>query len=116
MFKNKSYNLNLIFQALADPTRRAILKNISRQDRSVTELSAPFDMSLAAVSKHLKVLERARLIHRTKSGRRHHCRLNAEALKTAEVWIADYRKFWEGRLDSLGRFLQQSSKQNKENR
>lgn len=101
-----TYDLNLIFQALCDPTRRSILKNVSVHDRTVMELAKPYRMSLAAVSKHLKVLERAQLIQREKRGSFSHVKLNAEALMSAEQWIADYRQFWENRLDLLKNYLE----------
>lgn len=104
------YDLNLIFQALGDPTRRSILRNVSRRERTVMEVAKPFHMSLAAVSKHLKVLERAKLIHREKRGSFSHVQLNAEALRNAQRWIDDYRQFWEMRLDSLKDYLEKDSK------
>src|ERR1700737_543674 len=99
MVESRAYKLDLIFQALADPTRRAILKNLSRRERGITELAKPFPMSLAAVSKHVRVLERARLIHRRREGSFSYLSLNGEAMLTADRWIEHYRKFWEGRLD-----------------
>src|SRR5262249_13385905 len=105
MVESSAYSLDLIFQALADPTRRAILKSVSRRERTVTELAKPFRMSLAAVSKHLKTLGRAKLINRRKRGSFYYVSLNAEALMTAEQWIAHYEKFWKARLDSLSRVL-----------
>src|SRR5262245_14050813 len=110
MVESTTYSLDLIFQALADPTRRAILKSVSRRERTVTELAKPFRMSLAAVSKHLKVLDRAKLIHRRKRGSFYYVRLNAEALMTAEEWIAHYQKFWEARLGSLSSMLEKGLK------
>lgn len=105
-----SYDLNLIFQALGDPTRRSILRNVSTRERTVMELAKPFHMSLAAVSKHLKVLERAKLIRREKRGSFSHVHLNAEALRNAQQWIDEYRKFWDIRLDSLQDFLEKDRK------
>jgi len=106
MVESTGYSLDLIFQALSDPTRRAILKNVSSRERTVTELAKPFRMSLAAVSKHLKILDRARLIRRTKRGSFYYVRLNPEALMSAEQWLARYQKFWQTRLDSLSRLLE----------
>lgn len=93
------------FHALADPTRRSILANVARGERSVTELAEPFDMSLAAVSKHLRVLERAGLVSRTRQGRVHQLKLDAAPLREAAKWIAFYQKFWTNQLDSLDQFL-----------
>lgn len=100
MVEHSAY-LDDVFRALADPTRRAMIKRLSTGDRTVTELADPFDMSLAAASKHIKVLERASLIQRTIEGRTHTCRLNADALAAANRWIAYYERFWTDRLDAL---------------
>ena len=94
-------HLSATFAALADPTRRAILARLATGEASVSELAAPFAMSLPAVSKHLKVLERARLIARSREAQRRPCRLQASALKEAEDWIAQYRRFWEDNFDQL---------------
>lgn len=96
--------LDATFAALADPTRRAILTRLSTGEATVTELAEPFNMSQPAVSKHLKVLERAGLISRGRDAQRRPCRLEARALKAANDWLADYRDYWEGsyqRLDAL---------------
>jgi DNA-binding transcriptional ArsR family regulator len=96
--------LDLTFAALADPTRRAILARLADGEATVTELAAPFAMSQPAVSKHLKVLERAGLISRGRDAQRRPCRLEAHRLKTAVDWLEDYRHYWEesyGRLDAL---------------
>ena len=96
--------LSLTFAALADPTRRAILGRLAEGEASVGELAAPFAMSLPAVSKHLRVLERARLIERGRHRQWRPCRLEAAPLKEVDTWLAKYRRFWEerfGRLDSL---------------
>jgi DNA-binding transcriptional ArsR family regulator len=87
--------LSSTFAALADPTRRAILARLASGERSVTELAAPFEMTLPAVSKHLKVLERAGLIERSREAQWRPCRLDATPLKDAADWVADYRRFWE---------------------
>jgi len=97
--------LNVTFAALADPTRRAILARLARGEASVGELARPFDISMPAVSRHLKVLEKARLIARGREGQWRPCRLEAGALKDAADWLADYRRFWEGSLDKLARFV-----------
>ncbi|MEV4080759.1 ArsR/SmtB family transcription factor [Nonomuraea fuscirosea] len=99
-----SDRLDATFAALADPTRRAILARLAAGDATVTELAAPFAMSQPAVSKHLRVLERAGLISRGRDAQRRPCRLVAEPLKTATDWLADYRDYWEAsyqRLDAL---------------
>ncbi|ANN20034.1 transcriptional regulator [Amycolatopsis orientalis] len=99
-----SATLDATFAALADPTRRAILARLATGDATVTELAAPFAMSQPAVSKHLRVLERAGLISRGRDAQRRPCRLVAEPLKTATDWLADYRDYWETsyqRLDAL---------------
>ena len=106
MVESVAYDLNLIFQALADPTRRSILRKVSRRERTVSELARPFRMTLAAVSKHLQVLDRARLIRRKKRGSFQLIRTNPEALMQADAWIASYRQFWDGRLDSLKQLLE----------
>ncbi|SEE89646.1 ArsR/SmtB family transcription factor [Jiangella alba] len=96
--------LSLVFGALADPTRRAILARLAEGPAPVTELGRPFDISAQAVSKHLKVLERAGLISRTRQGQWRPCRLEAAPLERASGWIEQYRAVWE---DSLGRLEQE---------
>ena len=103
-----NYDLDLVFNALADPTRRIILRQIIEGEKRVTELAKPFKMSLAAVSKHLKVLEKARLINRRKQGREYYMSFNHEALLSADKWISLYRTFWEDQLDSLEEHLSQN--------
>jgi len=96
--------LDATFAALADPTRRAILTRLASGEATVTELAAPFRMSQPAVSKHLKVLERAGLISRGRDAQRRPCRLEARPLKAATAWLENYRSYWEesfGRLDTL---------------
>ena len=93
--------LDATFGALADPTRRAILARLARGEATVTELAAPFDVSLPAVSKHLRVLESAGLLRREIDGRIHRCRLAPEPMKDAAAWIETYRVFWEAQLDAL---------------
>lgn len=99
--------LSIIFAALADPTRRAILRQLSSGEKSVTELAEPFEMSMPAVTKHLKVLEKAKLIERSKQAQFRPCRLNATALKDASEWIEQYRQFWEQSFDRLDAYLQE---------
>ena len=95
--------------ALADPTRRAILARLTQGDARVTEVAAPFEMSLNAVSKHLKVLENAGLVRREVRGREHWLAFDGAPLQTAGDWIDRYRRFWEGRLDALAEFLRNNS-------
>jgi DNA-binding transcriptional ArsR family regulator len=97
--------LSETFAALADPTRRAILARLSLGETSVTELAEPFDMSLPAVSKHLKVLERAGLIVRGREAQWRPCRLEPTPLKDVDDWVEQYRKFWEHSFDRLDAYL-----------
>lgn len=106
MVKYNDAELNRVFHALSDTTRRAILARLSQGDTVVTELAAPFDMSLPAISKHLNVLEKAGLLQRHKDGRIRRCELQAGPLETAADWIKFYRQFWETRLDSLAEYLE----------
>ncbi len=106
--------LNATFAALADPTRRAILARLAAGETPVTELARPFRMSLPAISKHLKVLQRAGLIARGRRAQWRPCTLEAAPLKEANDWIAHYRRFWEGSFDRLEEYLHQlQSKENK---
>jgi DNA-binding transcriptional ArsR family regulator len=98
--------LDAVFTALAHPVRRAMLAHLCKGDATVGELAKPFDMSLPAVTKHLKVLERAKLISRSKSAQWRPCRLEEAPLKNASNWIEEQRKVWEGRLDRLEGYLQ----------
>ncbi len=97
--------LSATFAALADPTRRAILARLSKGETSVTELAQPFEMSLPAVTKHLKVLERAGLITRSREAQWRPCRLAPKPLKEANAWLEHYREFWEGSFDRLEDYL-----------
>jgi DNA-binding transcriptional ArsR family regulator len=109
--------LSAKFAALADPTRRAILARLSLGETSVTELAEPFDMSLPAVSKHLKVLENAGLITRGREAQFRPCKLDAQALRSVDEWLEDYRKFWEARFDRLDEYLREiQSKEKKRGR
>jgi DNA-binding transcriptional ArsR family regulator len=99
--------LSTTFAALADPTRRAILSRLTAGEATVTELAAPFEISLPAVSKHLKVLERAGLIARGREAQWRPCRLEAAPLKDADEWIERYRRFWEESFDRLDAYLQE---------
>ncbi len=100
-------HLSTIFAALADPTRRAILARLSSGEASVTELAEPFDMSLPAVSKHLKVLERAGLIERGREAQWRPCRLRANPLREVDDWVEQYRRHWEESFDRLDEYLRQ---------
>ena len=107
--------LDDVFRALADPTRRAMLRRLSESDASIGELAEPFmkppgAMSLAAASKHIKVLEHAGLVNRTVRGRTHHCHLNPQPLSQATEWLRYYERFWTERLDDLERALRTDAK------
>ena len=104
--------LSMTLSALADPTRRAILARLSRGETSVKELAEPFAMSLPAVSKHLKVLERAHLIERGREAQWRPCKLAPEPLKDVASWLDQYRKHWEDRLPRLDVYLRELQKEN----
>lgn len=99
--------LDQVFFALSDGTRRAILARLSEGSTTIGELAAPFDISKPAVTKHMKILERAGLIERQVSGRQHRCTLSTTGLKTAEEWINFHRNFWESRFDALDNLLKE---------
>jgi len=101
MVEYTSVALDHVFAAVADPTRRAILKHLALRPARVTDIARKFPVSLNAVSKHLKALERAGLVEREIVGREHRCRLNAEPLKNASLWLIEMQAFWEKRLDAL---------------
>jgi DNA-binding transcriptional ArsR family regulator len=106
MVKHYSEQLDRTFFALSDPNRRAIIGNLAAKGEcSVLELAEPFNMSLPAVSKHLKLLENANLITRTRKGRVHHLKLCAGPMSEANEWLALYRRFWNDQLDSLETYL-----------
>lgn len=107
MVKHSAQGLDRTFSALSDPTRRRILESLAKGDRCVTDLAKPHRMSLPAVSKHLRVLERAGLVRRRRSGRVHQLKLEAKPMKEAMEWIEEYRQFWEGNLDRLEKYLEQ---------
>ncbi|HSP33093.1 MAG TPA: metalloregulator ArsR/SmtB family transcription factor [Thermoanaerobaculia bacterium] len=107
--------LSLTFAALADPTRRAILERLASGERSVSELAEPFDMSLPAISKHLKVLERAGLIVRSRDAQWRPCHLDAAPLKDVADWVSEYKKFWEESFDRLDEYLHELQKKEKKN-
>jgi DNA-binding transcriptional ArsR family regulator len=105
--------LDATFAALADPTRRAILARLTSGEASVTELAEPFALSQPAISKHLKVLERAGLISRGRDAQRRPCRLEAQPLAEATAWLEDYRRFWEGSFQRLDALLDELKTQEK---
>lgn len=105
--------LDATFAALADPTRRAILDRLASGEASVTELAEPFDMTLPAVSKHLKVLERAGLITRGRKAQWRPCRLEGDRLKDVAEWVQTYRRFWDERYDRLDDYLQELQRKGK---
>jgi DNA-binding transcriptional ArsR family regulator len=113
MVNYSSDSLTPVFSALADPTRRAILERLARRESCVTELAEPFDVSLPAISKHLRILENAGLLAREKEGRIYHCRLSVEPLKTAADWIERHRVFWEQQFDALSDYLNESMEKEK---
>ena len=105
-------NLSATFAALADPTRRAILARLADGQHSVTDLAQPFAMSLQAISRHLKVLEKAHLIERGREAQWRPCKLAPEPLKDVATWLGQYRQFWEQSLDRLDAYLQEIQKEN----
>jgi DNA-binding transcriptional ArsR family regulator len=116
MVEYKDQVLDLTYAALADPTRRAILTRLQQQEARVTELAAPFNMSLNAVSKHLQVLERAGLVRREVRGREHYLSANPEPLQYAADWLNAYQQFWDHRLERLDTFLRQKKARTKARR
>lgn len=111
MVNDSSEQLNTVFFALADPTRRAILAHLAHGEASGTELARPFAISVPAISKHLRVLERADLILHRKEGRTHRFRLAARPLQEAATWLEHYRQFWETQFDALDTYLQVTSEE-----
>ena len=110
---NSVRQLDSVFHALSDSTRRSIMRDIARGEKTVGQIAKPYAMSLAAVSKHLKVLENATLIQREKQGSFQMVRLNAEAMKPAQAWLSYYEKFWNRQLDALQELLIQEDKRSK---
>jgi DNA-binding transcriptional ArsR family regulator len=105
MVEERARHLDQVFRALAHPTRREILRRIAREERTIGEIAEPFEMSLEAVSKHVQVLERARLVRRTRRGRTHRCRLAPAPLRDAARVLAELAGLWNRRLDALERLL-----------
>ena len=116
MVERNTELLDAIFHALSDPTRRAILNGLARGPRNVGDLAAPFDMSLAAASKHIKVLEKAGLVKRSVQGRTHVCRLDALPMHAGVEWMRHYEKFWNQQLDSLEAILEAEDRAAEEKR
>jgi DNA-binding transcriptional ArsR family regulator len=108
-----SDQLDQTFAALADPTRRAILARLAEGESTVGDLARPFEISRPAISKHLRVLERAGLVRRSRDGRLSRCGLDAAPMRKAAEWVEEYRQFWESQLDALARFLEQNEEMEK---
>jgi len=108
--------LDDVFSAVADPTRRAILENLARRPATITEIAAPFPVSLNAISKHIMVLERAGLLQREIRGREHLCRVVPRPLQEATGWLERYQRFWEERLDALERYVAKKMKAKRKER
>jgi DNA-binding transcriptional ArsR family regulator len=106
--ESKSDTLDAVLMALADPTRRAILKQLSRRESTVNEIAKPYDISLAGVSKHIQVLEKAHLVLKRKEGRIQHCRLNPQPLGAVARLLIEYKHFWENQFDALEKFLHET--------
>lgn len=102
MVAQSSASLDAVFHALADPTRRVMLRSLALGERNIGELAAPFSMSFAAASKHVRVLEKAGLVTRRRAGRSHICRLDVASLRAAQQWIAFFEGFWDGRFELPG--------------
>ena len=113
MVEQHSAQLDAVFHALADPTRRGMLRSLADGELSIGELAEPFRMSFAGASKHVKYLERAGLVRRTVLGRQHFCRLDADLLEDADEWLRFYERFWSGRLDALERELRKPERNSK---
>ena len=107
MQKHSELQLDRVFQALSDSTRRSILRNLAKGERSVSKIAEPFELTFAAVSKHLKVLESAELIGRRKQGSFQMIKLNPKNLKTADQWLRFYEQFWSSRMDALKTLLEE---------
>jgi DNA-binding transcriptional ArsR family regulator len=110
MVESQTYPLDTVFHALGDATRRQMLRELAKGERTVGQLARPFAISLAAASKHIKALEHAGLIRREVKGRTHFCRLDPGPLANAHEWLSFYESFWTSRLDALERLLREESK------
>ncbi len=105
---NNSKQLDLTFSAISDPTRRVILSQLAQGETTIMDLASPHAMSLPAISKHIRVLEKAGMLTRTKKGRVNYCHLNAEPLRDAGKWLVFYRRFWNTKLDALDKLLEET--------
>ena len=110
---SRTVELDRVFSALADPTRRAILRRLTHRPATINEIAEPFRVSLNAISKHLMVLERAGLLRREIRGREHHCWIEPRPLREAEEWLEHYRQFWEQRMDALAAYVARKSEASK---
>ena len=110
MVEYRQTDLNHIFSALADPTRRAILQKLTGRPSTIKEIAEPFPVSFNAISKHVMVLERAGLVRREIRGREHHCWIQSRPLREANVWLEHYRQFWEERMDALEIYITKKAK------
>jgi DNA-binding transcriptional ArsR family regulator len=113
MVEYSDTRLDEVFSALSDPTRRAIVEQLTQGEATVSELAGPHDMTIQAVSKHLRKLEAAGLVHRRRSGREIYCRLEVNPMRRAVSWIEEQRQFWEARLDRLEDLLRRRSNEEK---
>lgn len=116
MVERKASELDLVFSALADPTRRAILRALTLRPATINEIAQPFPVSLNAVSKHVMVLERAGLLRRQIRGREHYCWIEPDPLREADAWLQQYLQFWEMRLEALEQYLRRKYKTSKRRR
>ncbi len=114
MVEYQANDLDAVFHALSDPTRRAMLQRLTEGENSIGALAEPFEMTLAAASKHIKVLERAGMVRRTVAGRTHLCRLDAQPLHAGVEWLRHYEKFWNDRLDTLEAILRTENEKSKQ--
>lgn len=112
---NNETQLSQVFGALADTTRRGMLAQLSRGPATIGELGAPYEMSKAAVTKHIKVLERAGLLRRDVQGRAHHCAMEPDSLALAQRWVAQVTEFWEARFDTLSDYLDELQEKERRN-
>ena len=114
MVLDKSPRLDRLFHALAHPARRAIIRQLSRGERNLSELASPLQMTFPAATKHVRVLEGARLVQRRVVGRQHLCRLSAEPLQEANVWTGQFRQHWEARFEALDALLDEMKAEDRE--
>jgi DNA-binding transcriptional ArsR family regulator len=114
MVKDRSSSLDRVFRALAHPARRAMLQHLAGGERNLSQLAAPLRMSFPAASKHVRVLERARLVRRRVEGRAHLCRIEGRPLAEASGWLEDYRQIWEGNFQRLDALLDELNSEDKE--